>query len=64
MFQRKYDEHNLDIDETMVTELLEHDYLRLLSCKILVNSEKRFIPILFIRTFLLKLFISRFEVWR
>ena len=27
MFQRKYDEYNLDIDETIVTELLEHDKL-------------------------------------
>ena len=35
MFQRKYDEHNLDIDETIITELLEHDNLRALSFKIL-----------------------------
>ena len=35
MFQRKYDEHNLDIDETIVTELLEHDNLRVLGLKYL-----------------------------
>ena len=40
MFQRKYDEHNLDIDETIVTELLEHDNLRVVSFKILEKSEK------------------------
>ena len=40
MFQRKYDEHNLDIDETIVTELLEHDDLRVLSFRILEKSEK------------------------
>ena len=57
MFQRKYDEHNLDIDETIVTELLEHDNLRVLGFKILEKSEKRFIPILFIlKSILLKLF--------
>ena len=42
MFQRKYDEHYLDIDETIVTELLEHENLRvdLLDFKILEKSEK------------------------
>ena len=40
MFQRKYDEHNLDIDETIVTELLEHDKLRVLGFKLLEKSEK------------------------
>ena len=30
MFQKKYDEHNLDIDETIATELLKHDNLRVL----------------------------------
>ena len=40
MFQRKYDEHNLDIDETIVTELSEHANLRVLSFKILEKSEK------------------------
>ena len=40
MFQRKYDEHNLDIEETIVTELLENDNLRVLGFKILENSEK------------------------
>ena len=40
MFQRKYDEHNLDIDETIVTELLEHDNLRVLIFKILEKSDK------------------------
>ena len=40
MFQRKYDEHNLDIDETIVTELLEHDNLRVLGYKILEKNEK------------------------
>ena len=40
MFQRKYDERNLDIDETIVTELLEHDNLRVLGFKILEKSEK------------------------
>ena len=64
MFQRKYDEHNLDIDETIVTELLEHDDLRVLSFRILEKSEKWFEPILFLlKSILLKLFISRFEVW-
>ena len=64
MFQRKYDEHNLDIDETIVTELLEHDNLRVLVFKILEKSEKRFIPILFVlKSVLLKLFISRFQAW-
>ena len=64
MFQRKYDEHNLDIDETIVTELLEHDNLRVLSFKILEKSEKWFVLILFVlKSILLKLFISRFEVW-
>ena len=48
MFQRKYDEHNLDIDETIVTELLEHDNLRVLGFKKLEKSEKWYIPILFI----------------
>ena len=64
MFQRKYDEHKLDIDETIITELLEHDNLRVLGFKILEKSEKWFIPILFVlKSILLKLFISRFEVW-
>ena len=64
MFQRKYDEHNLDIDETMVTELLEHGNLRVLGFKILEKSENWFVPILFVlESILLKLFISRFEVW-
>ena len=51
MFQREYDEHtcDLDIDETIVTELLEHDNSRVFSFKIL--------------EILLKVFISRFEVW-
>ena len=40
MLQRKYDEHNLDIDETIVTELLKHDNLRVLGFKILEKSEK------------------------
>ena len=40
MFQRKYDERNLDIDETIVTELLEHDNLRALGFKILEKSKK------------------------
>ena len=40
MFQRKYDEHNLDIDETIVTELLEQDNLRALGFKILEKTEK------------------------
>ena len=40
MFQRKYDEHNFDIDETIDTELLEHDNLRVLGFKILEKSEK------------------------
>ena len=40
MFQRKYDEHKLDIDETIITELLEHDNLRVLGFKILEKSEK------------------------
>ena len=40
MFQRNYDEHNLDIDETVVTELMEHDNLRVLGFKILEKSEK------------------------
>ena len=40
MFQRKYDEHNLGIDETIVTELLEHDTLRVLGFKLLEKSEK------------------------
>ena len=40
MFQRKYDENNLDIDETIVTELLEHHNLRVLSFKILEKSER------------------------
>ena len=40
MFQRKYDEHNLDIDDTIATELLEHDNLRVLDFKILEKSEK------------------------
>ena len=40
MFQRMYDEHNLDIDETIVTELLEHDNLRVLGFKILEKAEK------------------------
>ena len=35
MFQRKYDEHNLDIDETIITELLEHDNFRVLGIKYL-----------------------------
>ena len=35
MFQGKYDEHNLDIDETIVIELLEHDNLRVLGFKYL-----------------------------
>ena len=30
MFQRMYDEHNLDIDETIVTEVLERDNLKYL----------------------------------
>ena len=61
MFQRKYDEHNLDIDETIVTEQLEHDNLRVLGFKIL---EKWFGSILFVLKLILsKLFISRFEVW-
>ena len=38
MFQRKDDDH--DIDETIVTELLEHDNLRVLGFKILEKSEK------------------------
>ena len=64
MFQRKYVEHSLDIDETIVTELLEHDNLRVLSFKILEKSEKFFVPILFIlKSIFLKLYISRFEVW-
>ena len=64
MFQRKYDEHNLDIEETIVTELLEQDNLRVLAFKILEKSEKWFIPISFIlKSILLKMFISRFEVW-
>ena len=37
---RKYDEHNLDIDETIFTEPLEHDNLRVLGFKILEKSEK------------------------
>ena len=36
----RYDEHNLDIDEPIVTELLEHDNLRALGFKILEKSEK------------------------
>ena len=40
MFQRKYDEQNLDIDETIVTELLEPDNLRILGYKIFEKSEK------------------------
>ena len=40
MFQRQYDEHNLNIDKTIVTELLEHDNLRVLGFKILEKSEK------------------------
>ena len=40
MFQRKYEEHNLYIDETIVTELLEHDNLRVLGFEILEKSEK------------------------
>ena len=40
MFKRKYDEHNLDIDEAIITELLEHDNLRVLVFKILEKSEK------------------------
>ena len=64
MFQRKYDKHNLDVDETIITELLEHDNLRVLGFKILEKSEKWFIPILFVlKSILLKLFISRFEAW-
>ena len=64
MFQRKYDEHNLDIDGTIVTELLEHDNLRVLGFKIIEKREKWFVPILFVlKLILLKLFISRFEVW-
>ena len=39
MFQKKYDGHNLDIDETIVTVLLEHDNLRVLGFKILEKSE-------------------------
>ena len=39
MFQRKYDGHNLDIDETIIAELLEHDNLRVLGFKILEMSE-------------------------
>ena len=35
MFHRKYDEHSLDIDETIVTELLEHDNLKVLCLKYL-----------------------------
>ena len=64
MFQRNYDEHNLDIDETVVTELMEHDNLRVLGFKILEKSEKWFVPILLLlKSILLKLFISRLEVW-
>ena len=40
MFHKKYDEHNFDIDETIVTELLEHDNLRVLGYKIHEKSEK------------------------
>ena len=40
MFQRKYYEHSLDIDETIVTELSVHDNLRVLGFKILEKSEK------------------------
>ena len=40
MFQRKYVEHNLDIDEIIVTELLGHDNLRVLGFKILEKSKK------------------------
>ena len=40
MFQRKYDEHNIDIYETIVTEVLEHDNLRVLGFKIFEKSEK------------------------
>ena len=40
MFQRKCDEHNLDIDETIITELLEHDNFRVLGFKILEKNEK------------------------
>ena len=58
---RKYDEHNLDIDETIFTEPLEHDNLRVLGFKILEKSEKWFIPILFIlKSILLKLY---FQIW-
>ena len=48
----------------IVTELLDHDNLRVLVYKILEKSEKWFVLILFIlKSILLKLFISRFEVW-
>ena len=40
MFQRKSDKPNLDIGETIVTELLERDNLRVLGFKILEKSEK------------------------
>ena len=40
MFQRKCDEHNLDIDKIIVTELLEHDNFRILGFEILEKSEK------------------------
>ena len=40
MFQRKYDENNLDIDETIVTELLEHDNLKVFGFEILEKNEK------------------------
>ena len=40
MFQRKYDENNLDIDETVVAELLERDNVRVLGLKIPEKSEK------------------------
>ena len=40
MFQRKYDEHNLDIDETIVTELLEHDNLEYSALKYLKRVKR------------------------
>ena len=59
MLQRKYDEHKLDIDETIVTELLEHDSLRVLGFKILKKFEKSFVPILFVlKSILLKLYFQ------
>ena len=45
MFQRKFDEHNLDIDETIVTELLEHDNLEYWALKYLKRMKSDSYPV-------------------